>query len=55
MFCMAVNIYIILQLHPQVDQLVLEEVVRERFPKLGLYSSDITDACVFLYSQYTRK
>jgi hypothetical protein len=26
-------------LHLQVDQLVLEEVVRERFPKLGMYFS----------------
>ena len=46
MFCMPTNICIIFQLHSQVDQLVLEEVVRERFPKLGMFQ---------LHSQYGRK
>jgi hypothetical protein len=32
----------------QVDQLVLEEVVRERFPKLGLYFNDIITTLVLL-------
>jgi hypothetical protein len=31
-----------LLLNTQVDQLVLEEVVRERFPKLGMFSNYIT-------------
>ena len=48
----ATNSCIMLPLHSQVDQLVLEDVVRERFPKLGLYPTDITDTYVFLHSQY---
>jgi hypothetical protein len=33
------NILTMLLLKSQVDQLVLEEVVRERFPKLGIHSN----------------
>lgn len=31
----------------QVDQLVFEELVRERFPKLGLYFVGICHLCSF--------
>jgi hypothetical protein len=38
-----------LLLNTQVDQLVLEEVVRERFPKLGMFSNDVT---IFVFAMF---
>lgn len=35
----------------QVDQLVLEDLVREKFPKLGLYSV-VVDACYYFILVY---